>query len=251
MKVLSLCLPYYQNPGMLAEQYRVWAGYAEDLKVAIEVVLVDDGSPAALAASTVPRPEGLPPLQLYRVLIDLPWHQHGARNLAAKRAEGSWLLMTDMDHVVPADSLRALLSVLPSAGKADVFTFFRVDAPALTPTRDAHGQIKPHVNTFALRQAHYWRVGGYDEDCVGYGTDGYFRARLNAASTRRHLAGIPIVRYPREVIADASSSAPGVEARAFRNAGRRPAETARRQAAKRARGVTEPTVLAFPWERVL
>jgi GT2 family glycosyltransferase len=251
VNAVSLVLPYYKNPGMLAEQYRVWSAYPADLREAVEVVLVDDGSPAGSRALEVPRPAALPALRIYQVLVDLPWHQHGARNLGASEAIGPWLLLTDMDHVVPAASLRDLLTVLPLADRRDVFTFHRVDAPHGTPTRDARGGLKPHVNTFALTRAHYWAVGGYDEDCVGYGTDGFFRGRLNAMSNRRHLAGIPIVRYPREVVADASTAEPGVDPRALRNAGRQPAETARRQAAKRARGATAPTVLAFPWERVL
>ena len=243
---LSFAMPYYKNPLMLAEQYRVWAAYPEELKDAIEIVLVDDGSPEP--ALDVPRPDGLPPLRIYRVLQDIPWHQHGARNLAAKEAVGPWLFLTDMDHVLPADSLAALTRTLLEAKPSDVFTFFRRDAPDLRPTLNVRGERKPHVNTFAMSKAWFWKVGGYDEDCVGYGTDGYFRARLHAAGPSTHLKSIFVVRYPREVIPDASGSAPGMSPRAFRNAGRRSAETQRRLAKKRGRG---PTVLAFPWERVL
>lgn len=247
--LLSSCIPYYKNPLMLAEQFHVWSSYPDDLKPHIEILLVDDGSPANVAASTVARPDGLPAFRLYRVLVDIPWHQHGARNLAAKEATGDWLLLTDMDHVLPGDSLRDLLAVLPSAGKTDVFTFNRLDAPKLTPTRDQHGALKPHVNTLCMKRDWFWKVGGYDEDCVGYGTDGYFRNRLNPLSNRRHLAGISVIRYPREVIADASCSQPGVDPREFRNRGRRPAET-RANLSRKAPGAG-PKVLAFPWERVV
>lgn len=92
-------------------------------------------------------------------------------------------------------------------------------------------------------------MGGYDEDCVGYGTDSYFRSRLKAKSRFRHLAGIPIVRYAREVIADASTCQAGIDPRELRNRGRRPAETRARLAAKRPGA--GPRVLDFPWERVL
>lgn len=248
MSVLSLCLPYYKNPRMLAEQFRIWAAYPPDLKDQIEIVLVDDGSPAELAAMTVPPPENLPPLRIYRVLVDIPWHQHGARNLAAHEALGPWLFLTDMDHVLPADSLRALLARI-ATGKDAIYTFQRLDAPDLRPTINERGNLKPHCNTFALTKARYWRVGGYDEDCVGYGTDGYFRRRLFVKQPATHLATVPIIRYPREVIADASGSQPGMDPKAFRNAGRRRAETARRLAAK-ARTGKGPSVLAFPWERV-
>ncbi len=247
MTQLSLCLPYYKNPGMLAEQYRVWSGYPPELKDQMEVVLVDDGSPAKQAPAIVLRPEGLPALRIYRVLVDLPWHQHGARNLAAREAIGEWLFLTDMDHVLPAESLRRLLALLP-AQEHVFYTFARLDAPDLRPTRNERGELKPHVNTFAITKARFWQIGGYDEDCVGYGTDSYFRQRLKAACPARHLENIPIIRYPREVIADASGSQPGMDPRAFRNAGRRPGETQRNLARK---GHRRPTVLKFPWERVL
>jgi len=247
MPSLSLILPYYKNPGMLAHQYATWAAYPADVKAALTIIVVDDGSP--VSAASVPRPVGLPTVALYRVLVDLPWHQHGARNLGAHVADTPWLLLTDMDHVVPADTLTAVLALLPTADLKTVHTFARVDAPDLRPTRNERGELKPHVNTFLLTKAHYWAVGGYDEDCVGYGTDGYFRGRLKRASTMRHLAHLPIIRYPREVVADASTFEPGVDARTFRNRGRRTAETQRRLQAK-AKRHQGPTVLAFPWERV-
>src|SRR6185369_156528 len=93
---LSLVIPYYENPGMLAVQYQTWANYPTDLKSRMEIVLIDDGSPTRPAID-VARPEELPPLRIFRVLKDLPWHQHGARNLGAHVAIGKWLLMTDMD----------------------------------------------------------------------------------------------------------------------------------------------------------
>lgn len=244
--MLSLCLPYYRNSGMLAEQYRVWAGYPDDMKTQIEIVLVDDGSPEP--ALDVPRPTGLPPLRIFRVLEDRPWHQHGARNLAAREAVGPWLLLTDMDHVLPAESLRRLLGRLSDDR---VHTFHRLDAPHLTPKVDAYGAPHPHPNTFALRQARYWDLGGYDEDCVGYGTDGFFRQRLFASAGAVHHADIPVIRYPREVVPDASTRAPeGVSPKAFRDAARR---THRNRTVVNDKLVSgeRPTVLAFPWERVL
>jgi len=239
--LLSLCLPFYTNSGMLAEQYRMWASYPPEITAQIEIVIVDDCSPDA--AIDVPRPEGLPRLRIYRVLEDRPWHQHGARNLAADRAEGQWLLMTDMDHVVPAASLSLLLSYVRDAHPQDVFTFHRLDAPDLRPKRNERGELHPHVNTFALTREYYWTIGGYDERWCGfYGTDGYFRKRLFAYAPPRHLEDVPIVRYAREVIPDAST-------RADREAGRRRAE--RGPIMEAVQTDRRPAVLQFPWEQAL
>src|SRR4051812_27854987 len=108
MNRLSFVMPYYDNPVMLAHQYSVWASYPERLKKRIEIVIVDDGSQSE-PASNVLRIDNLPSLSIYRVLIDKPWNQHGARNLGAKLAEGPWLFLTDMDHVLPSESLEHLL----------------------------------------------------------------------------------------------------------------------------------------------
>jgi hypothetical protein len=59
-----------------------------------------------------------------------------------------------------------------------------------------------------MSKALFWEVGGYDEEFSGYyGTDGYYRKRLNQkADEGTHLEGLTIIRYPREVIADASTT---------------------------------------------
>ena len=240
---LSLILPFYLNSGMLRHQFERMSHWPRKLFDEVEVIIVDDGSPEP--AADVPRPAELPRLSIYRVTEDRPWHQHGARNLGAHVSTGATLLLTDMDHVVPAVTL---LWCLESTGSR-AWMFPRRDAPALTPTLGKDGvSHKPHPNTFAMSRQVWDRVGGYDEDFCGfYGTDSMFRQRLDA---RAGIAMAPesayVIRYPREVIPDASTTT------LDRNASRRYAE---RQAVtlKKARdgrtGV--PTVLNFPWERVL
>lgn len=240
--MLSLVYPYYRNPTMLAAQFRVWAGYADAAKAQIEIVVVDDGSPDTEAAATVSRPDGLPPFRLYRVLEDRPWHQHGARNLGAREAAGNWLFLSDMDHVLPADSLTKLLA-LPDLDR--VYTFARLDAPDLTP-KLLHGRPHPHPNTFCLKKARYWSIGGYDEDLTGYGTDWAFRQQLGETT---HLSDVPVIRYPREVIADASTRSGATDPKAFRDAARRTNECRQIVRRKQAAGLP-PKVLDFPWERV-
>jgi hypothetical protein len=231
---------------MLAKQFRVWASYAEAVKSQIEIVLVDDGSPDHPAVS-VPRPDGLPSCRLYRVLVDLPWHQHGARNLAASEAEARWLFLSDMDHVLPAASVPALLDRLSSTEDA-LYTFHRLDAPHLRPKVDTRGHLHPHPNTYLLTKARFWAIGGYDEDCVGYGTDGFFRDRLRAVPTV-HLDDVPVIRYPRDVIADASTVAPdGSDPRRFRDSARQTSRNQEMLAEKAIRG-EGPSVLGFPWMR--
>lgn len=206
MRGISFCYPYYRNPGMLAQQYETWAAYPDELKQALEIVIVDDGSPEGEDAAAVERPEGLPRLRIYRVQEDKPWHQHAARNIAAHHAQRAWLLMIDMDHVVPADSLQRILAEMGD-DKAQVFKFRRLDAPDLAP-KLKDGKEHPHPNTFVIAKTTYWAVGGYDERLCGiYATDGIFRKLCVEHTGKEWIqTDIQIVRYDRAVIPDASTT---------------------------------------------
>ncbi len=216
--LLSLVMPYYKNQKMLALHLDVWRDeWSDDLMRAVEVVIVDDGSPNETALELLRDVDvnGLPSISLYRVTEDRPWHQHGARNLGANVANAPWLLMTDMDHVVPPSTLRSVLSLLPLP-RREVLTFGRVDAPVwfdeaedwpeFSRTRRPDGSLKPHVNSFVIERAHYLKMGGYDEAYCGiYGTDQEFRSRLWQRATERHLEHAPLIRVDRVVVADAST----------------------------------------------
>lgn len=259
---LSLVIPFYRNPRMLRRQLLVWRDeWSPEQKAEVEVILVDDGSPAGEAAVEVLEEvwdgdmTGLPPLSLYRVLIDRPWNQHGCRNLGARAAAGPWLLMTDMDHVLSASTLGEVLRLLPDLGGREVVTFGRVDAPPTLTWRADHwtefqrtrredGSLKPHVNSYVVSRERYWALGGYDEDFVGYGTDAQFRRKLfGKGSVTHHLEHAPLIRVDRAVIPDASTTTLSRTDRC-----RVKAVLARKAAEGRA---DQTTVLNFPWERVL
>jgi hypothetical protein len=245
--VLTLIAPYYENPSMLALQMVSWAGWADKRKQRLRVIIIDDGSPNYPAVE-VERPDGLPSLQIYRVLEDIPWHQHGARNLGAHVCEGGWMLMTDMDHMLTEECARALFKRADNGQLDDgtVYTMARVEADTGLPTLDQHGREKPHPNSFVLTRDLYWRIGGYDEDWCGvYGTDSLFRERAFRIGKRGHI-DCPLTRYWRDIIPDASTN--GLP----RKEGRDPGAKARILAGKRARGEQDTVkTLQFEWERVL
>lgn len=257
MPKLSIVMPYYRNPMMLARQFKVWSEeWSNALKRDIEVVIVDDASPEP--AADVPRPFDLPYLRILRVLEDRPWHQHAARNIGAFESQGDFLLMTDMDHVIPPQTLAHSIKIAGSNAiyRPTIITFGRVDAPAgfesaadwpkFKRTRRKDGSLKPHVNSFLLPRSYYWDIGGYDESFCGiYGTDGRFRRRLFARGNFDHLPDFPLIRIDREVIADASTIAP-------RKEGREAGAKKRIEREKAARGEADKIVtLSMPWERVV
>ncbi len=242
--MISLIMPFYDNPEMLVRHYAEWSKWPGKLLAEYKFVIVDDGSPRYPAAS-VKRPSG-PDISIYRVKKDMPWHQHGARNLGAHVAPEGWLLLTDMDHMLErgiADSLVFHTRDADNINPEYAYMFARIDAdtrlPTLHPISLAH---KPHPNSFFMTRDLYWRVGGYDEDYCGiYGTDSLFRGRLPHPIPRLDM---PLVRYSRDVVADASTRTlkrKEDDTRSFR----------RRKVQQRKAKDPTPKVLAFDWEQVV
>lgn len=223
-KPITLVLPYYENAGFLQRQITGWAQYPADLRAWFSVIVVDDGSP---------RPAVLPrvcpvPMRLFRIGVDVPWNWLAARNIGAHHAPPGWLLLTDMDHVLPVETLRSL--VFGAHLEAVVYGFSR---------QESTGQvIEPHSASFLLTRDRFWWTGGYDEALSGhYGTDGEFRRRLAATGPIQILRDV-LVRY--EHVGDASTA---------RYARKLPADTAaiRQLVAARPKD-WRPTVLSFPYE---
>lgn len=199
MRPFTLVMAYYMNRCMLVEHVRQWQDLPPELKARIHVVIVDDGSPERSASDAI-RSIGTPSLascQVWCMLVDVPWNQDACRNLGVKHAPTEWLLMTDMDHIVPVDTWKRLIT-----GKLDkrvAYRFGRVSAPTLEP-------YKRHPNSWALTRDTYWDCGGYDERLAGnYGTDGDFYSRVKG---RRNIVDLPevLVRVPRDVVPDASTT---------------------------------------------
>lgn len=258
---LSIVYPTYLNTRMLRRQLIVWRDeWSGEQKADIEIVLVDDCSPEP-AADVLKEmwggsSDGLPQLSLYRVLEDRPWHQHACRNLGAHVARGRWLLLSDMDHIMPGSTLSEVLRLLSTLSKNEVLTFGRVDAPAtltwkadhwteFARTRREDGSLKPHVNSFCVSRKRYWKLGGYDESFTGYGTDSQFRHKLfGAGGETRHLDHAPLIRVDRSVIPDASTTTYSRETQ------RCDVKAVKARKAMEGRA-GQTTTLNFPWERVL
>lgn len=251
MKDLTLVLPHFQNLGMFQEQQKVWAAYPADLRARLHVVLVDDCSPKGQRPSrktvTV---TGLGSLRIFRLLEKKRWNWLACRNLGAKVAGTDWLLLTDIDHVLPVETLRDVLDGLPLV-PTHAYRFARVDAPRPWPyALTACTPYKMHNDTWLMTRALFFdaRVDGYDERLSGlYGTSGEFRDRVVAATLATVVLPTPMVRYPREIIADASTH-PSVYTR--KNDRDNDAELARRKAARASIAHWQPLHGLVPHELV-
>jgi hypothetical protein len=237
---LTLIVPYYENPDMFREQQRQWFALKEDVRSALHVIVVDDGSPASPAVDAV-LPEtrtDLASFRLFRTKVDVRWNWLFCRNLGVEQAKTEWVLMTDMDHVIPYETWRRLMR-----GKLDplrVYRLSRIDAA----TKDV---VKPHPNTWIMtRHMFRERVGGYDERFSGYyGTDGEFQKRVDLWARDVHIMPEVAIVYPETLIADACTTR-------YTRKEEYDRENVRR--IKHERGVDvdwRPKRLTFPWESVL
>lgn len=205
---LTICLPYYENPGMLNRQYASLRALPSRLKAHVSLIVVDDGSPDH---PIFPPSPGLGTDEFpfgrvfgFRMKEDIPWNQDACRNLAAHHALTEWLILTDIDHLIPAKTLSYALGNDLDPGVAYQFT--RVSEPDMLP-------YKPHPNSWLMTRELYWKSGGYDERFARgfgqvwgiYGTDGRFRKQVaDIAQIVSFKAAL--VRVPRDVTPDASTT---------------------------------------------
>jgi len=192
---ISIVFPYYDNPEMLRFQLETMSSYSAEILSRCEIVIVDDGSPSFPAPEVVlasPFREA----RVFRLLEDKPWNQDAARNIGAFEAHGQYLLLTDIDHIVPEQTLSALHEVDDEDG---VYVF----------SRKAHFSEKvvpSHVNSYFMSRVLYWQIGGYDEDFWGaYGSDRLFRQRLLQSNNVIELSDIRLELVTRGAIVDAKN----------------------------------------------
>lgn len=208
MRDLTIVLPHFQNLGMLAEQQKIWATFPEDVQQRLHVVVVDDcspkgGRPSAKSVTV----SGLASFRMYRLMQKKRWNWLACRNLGAKVATTDWILLTDMDHVVPLETVTRLLAYELNA--KDAHRFKRVTAVKPWPYRLAECTgYKMHNDTWLMTRALFFHEGvfGYDERLSGcYGTSGEFKDRVMATARAHVVLDDVVIRYPREVIPDAST----------------------------------------------
>lgn len=237
MNEITLVYPYYRNSETLLYQAQHWVTLPRWMNAQLKVRVIDDGSPREESAQEVlSAPVHLygAVTELYRIKEDKPWNQHGARNLGAYVAphEDDWLLMTDMDIVVPEAVLCFLLQ-----GRLDR------DAHYFFGREFADGRPdKSHCNSFLVTKKNFWAAGGYNEDfCGTYGGDGIFTRALERISQRIDLSGQKLLGL-NDTIDDCSTRGLGRKDTDFHR------EYLRRRDATRNQPARNP--LRFEWERI-
>jgi hypothetical protein len=204
-RIISLVVPYYENPEMLSIQVQQWLSYPSDVCKRLRIVVVDDGSRDAPALPIIYRDRvsfssrGLD-VAVYRVIPDIPWNQDGARNLGMKVCDTPFALMTDMDHVLRARDALDMTEFVADGGVAT--NAYYLPRQFLKTSQE----IPRHPNTFLFRVSDFWAMGGYDEDFAGfYGSDGNFRKCARGSGLREEPADFGLVVWRREDCPDANT----------------------------------------------
>lgn len=197
--IITFVYAYYENAGMFEIQQNIWASYPEKVKERLEVIVTDDCSFDSPARNHLMKDNGVN-LTLYEITEKTRWNWLECRNIGAHYAQGKWLILTDMDHVVPMEVVARLMKHEVGFDLRTVYQFGRVKAPNLTP-------YKFHNDSFFLTKELFWQSGGYDEDFAGlYGTSGRFRDRLMGVyGKNKKWADLHLILYGREVQPDAST----------------------------------------------
>ncbi len=192
---ISIIFPYYDNPEMLRFQCGRLSSYSPEALRACEIILVDDCSanfPAALIAAEF----ALDNVRVFRITLDKPWNQDAARNIGAHEARGVYLLLTDIDHVVPESTVLDLARI-------------NDESRVYTLGRKAHFSDKvvpSHVNSYFMSKSLYWSIGGYDEEYWGtYGSDRLFRTRVLRHSELKEIPDVRLELVTRGSISDAKN----------------------------------------------
>jgi hypothetical protein len=240
---LTVVLPYYENPGMLQEHERSWATFPAKVRDHLQAIVVDDCSPtrpAVLSPVT-----SLASVRLFRILEKRRWNWLACRNLGVSQAATDWVLLTDIDHLLPVETVEYLQGTKLDPMK--VYRLSRVDAPRPLPYALSDcASYKIHPNTWLMTRAMFDRIGGYDERLSGcYGTDGEFRDRVNIHARAVVILTQVHIRYPREIIADASTVG-----FTRKNDEQNDKDLIARRIERDKISGWRPLRLSFPWERV-
>ena len=118
-------------------------------------------------------------IKIIRTNDTRPWTEHKARNIGARHASGEYLLMIDVDYVIPKETIE----------KALKFTGQRMGIKRRFGVLDKNGDIADDSKTFAkwglksrwirkrevaghrsqflMEKKLFWKMGGYNESLDG------------------------------------------------------------------------------------
>jgi len=169
---VSVVVPYYNDPGGLAQLYAALARQTAEPK---EIVVVDDGSPAARAAASVPCGE----LERVRVVVQRNAGAATARNAGAALATAPVVAFVDSDCVPDPDWLERTSRAVED-GLAIAYGRVYSESGYPYPLWTAPGGQALISASLVVRNDAFAALGGFDGAFVGYREDTDFGLRAEA-----------------------------------------------------------------------
>jgi glycosyltransferase involved in cell wall biosynthesis len=174
--MISFILTYYNQPAALEWQLSLFRQWQMIALHNSEIVIVDDGSQDKPAMDVL-RDKVLPTgTRVYRVTVDIPWNQCGARNLGASVSVGEWLVYLDIDHGLSANDATAMV-VLSERREPPPAKWYKF------PRRYKGKKLAAAQNIFMIKKQTFCNLGKYDEDLTGE----YVQDRLFIANAIREI----------------------------------------------------------------
>ena len=152
----------------------------------VEILFIDDGSYPAITSDTK-----LKNFAIYATKDYRPWTVELARNFGIKKAKGEYILITDMDYIIPLSCIESALdlkedksSIRREFGILDENGDFTQDMGVLKSwglIKDSP-KMSPHPNNFIMRKKTFDYIGYFDETRVDrpypIGADAEFKRRF-------------------------------------------------------------------------
>jgi hypothetical protein len=199
--MISINITYYNESKWLLWWYRA-VRRLEDEGVSVLLNICDDGSQIDPAEKFFEKRSPTSTMRLFRVVEDIGFNSHGARNLLMQQTTTEWNMMSDIDRNYPDDTLTAIVEDEPFLRQGTYYSFC-----------DMKNIENKSLNEYVVHRADFWNTGGYDEEFVNiHWGDRYFLDTLNRVAKQQVMidwriqyvrgarnvswADVPITQYP-------------------------------------------------------
>ena len=171
---LTIVYPVYitnkKRINNVIKSLKIYENLTVEQKKKLYIILVDDASTVKLEL-----PEFDLNLTVLRIQKNIKWNSGGAKNLGVLSASTERIIISDIDHWFPAETLSFCMRIKNLDNKVFAFNQHEFLADG-TESKN----ILIHPNIFFLSKTTYLMMHGYDEDFCGYyGDDIFFRKYLS------------------------------------------------------------------------
>jgi len=149
---ITLGTTYYNNPENIIPFVERHLEYVDEL------IIVDDGSMDEYHILNYVQPSEK--IKLYRVKYDYGFNSHGCRNLIMKESSNEFVVLIDSDRMFLDPSYAFNFIKNEPLSKNTLYRFALYDLNNFF----AHQSF----NDFLISKTHFFSVGGYDEELIGY-----------------------------------------------------------------------------------